>query len=59
VISGIGFEEGEPLTTDGGVDDLVYPREWEIILQLVLVQRSEVNTHAIDLGVFLFNHHRR
>jgi hypothetical protein len=32
VISGIGIEEGESFTANNGVDGLVDPREWKVIL---------------------------
>jgi hypothetical protein len=47
------------LATGGGIDYQIDPREREVVLREVLIERGEVDAHSIDFGVFLLDHDGR
>jgi hypothetical protein len=56
IVPRVGVEERETFAASGGVDDLIDSREQEVVFQIVLVQRGEVDSHPVDLGVLLLHH---
>jgi hypothetical protein len=46
MIAGEGIQEAKEIIADGGVDDLIYPREWIRILGIGFVETCEVHAEA-------------
>ena len=46
VIAGVIVEEGEQFAADGGVYNLIYPRQTEGVFRVVFVKISVINTHS-------------
>ena len=54
VIARVGIQKGEDLTTQGGVNYLVYARQRKVILRTSFVEANIINAHSLFLGL-LFN----
>ena len=46
MIVGVTVKEGEQFRADGGVYNLVYPRQTEGVFRVVFVKISVINTHS-------------
>ena len=46
MIAGVTVKEGEQFAAGGGVYNLVYPRQAEVVLRAVFVKISIINTHS-------------
>ena len=57
MIARVGIQKGEDLTTQGGVDYLVYARQRKVILWTCFVEASIINRHS-PLSSLLFNKNR-
>ena len=53
MIAGVTVEEGEEFTADGGVYNLIYPRQTEGVFRAVFVKISVINTHSLFFILFL------
>jgi hypothetical protein len=53
VIAGVIVKEGEELTSDGGVYDLIYPRQTERVFRAVFVEISVIDAHSPFFILFL------
>jgi hypothetical protein len=52
-----GIQEAKEVTAGGGVDDLIYPREWIRILGIGFVETCEVHAEA-PAAISLRDNHR-
>jgi hypothetical protein len=57
MISREGIQEAKEVTAGGGVDDLIYPREWIRILGTGFVETCEVHAEA-PTAICLWDNHR-
>ena len=53
MIAGVTVEEGEEFTADGGVYNLVYPRQTKGVFRAVFVEISVINAHSPFFILFL------
>ena len=53
MIARVIVEEGEEFVADGGVYNLVYPRQTEGVFRAVLVEISVINAHSPFFILFL------
>ena len=53
VIAGVTIKEGEQFAADGGVYNLVYPRQTKGVLRAVFVKISVINTHSSFFILYL------
>jgi hypothetical protein len=57
MIAGEGIQEAKEITAGGGIDDLIYPREWIEILGTGFVETGEIHTEA-PTTISLWDNHR-
>jgi hypothetical protein len=57
MIAGEGIQEAKEVTAGGGVDNLIYPREWIRILGTGFVETCEIHTEA-PTAIGLWDNHR-
>ena len=53
MITRVAIEKGEQFAADGGVYNLVYPRQTEGVFRAVLVEISVINAHSPFFILFL------
>jgi hypothetical protein len=58
VVLGVAVEKAEEVATRRGVDDLIYPRQPEGVLGVVLVEVGVVDTHPPLVRVLLADEDR-
>ena len=52
MIAGVTVEEGEQFVADGGVYNLVYPRQTEGVFRVVFVKISVINAYSPFIILF-------
>ena len=57
MIAGVIVEEGKEFAADGGVYNLVYPRQTKGVFRAVFVKISVINTHS-PFFIFFLNENR-